>query len=95
MVNHGLSTGALFLCVGVIYERRHTRLLADYGGLAKTMPVFATFFIISMLFQRYRLSLVPGTDVCPKVRLSIQFRDGPWMRIHKREASWPSSTPSS
>ncbi|HXA19230.1 MAG TPA: NADH-quinone oxidoreductase subunit M [Thermoanaerobaculia bacterium] len=49
MVNHGLSTGALFLCVGVIYERRHTRLLADYGGLAKTMPVFATFFIISML----------------------------------------------
>ena len=49
MVNHGLSTGALFLCVGVIYERRHTRMLADYGGLAKTMPVFATFFIISML----------------------------------------------
>jgi NADH-quinone oxidoreductase subunit M len=49
MVNHGLSTGALFLCVGVIYERRHTRLLADYGGLAKTMPVFATFFMISML----------------------------------------------
>jgi NADH-quinone oxidoreductase subunit M len=49
MVNHGLSTGALFLCVGVIYERRHTRLLADYGGLAKTMPVFATFFIIAML----------------------------------------------
>jgi NADH-quinone oxidoreductase subunit M len=49
MVNHGLSTGALFLCVGVIYERRHTRLLADYGGLAKTMPIFATFFIIAML----------------------------------------------
>jgi NADH-quinone oxidoreductase subunit M len=49
MVNHGLSTGALFLCVGVIYERRHTRLLADYGGLARTMPVFATFFIIAML----------------------------------------------
>ena len=42
MVNHGLSTGALFLLVGVIYERRHTRLLADYGGLAKTMPVYAT-----------------------------------------------------
>jgi NADH-quinone oxidoreductase subunit M len=49
MVNHGLSTGALFLLVGVVYERRHTRLLADYGGIAKTMPVYATFFIIAVL----------------------------------------------
>jgi len=49
MVNHGLSTGALFLLVGVIYERRHTRMLADYGGIARTMPVYATLFIISML----------------------------------------------
>jgi NADH-quinone oxidoreductase subunit M len=49
MVNHGLSTGALFMLVGVIYERRHTRLLADYGGIARTMPVFAVFFIIAML----------------------------------------------
>jgi len=49
MVNHGLSTGALFLLVGVVYERRHTRMLADYGGIARTMPVFATLFIISML----------------------------------------------
>jgi NADH-quinone oxidoreductase subunit M len=49
MVNHGLSTGALFLLVGVVYERRHTRLLADYGGIARTMPVFATLFIISAL----------------------------------------------
>ena len=49
MVNHGLSTGALFLLVGVIYERRHTRQLADYGGIARTMPVFTTLFIISVL----------------------------------------------
>src|SRR5687767_8394749 len=49
MVNHGLSTGALFLLVGVVYERRHTRLLADYGGIARTMPVFAVFFVISVL----------------------------------------------
>jgi NADH-quinone oxidoreductase subunit M len=49
MVNHGLSTGALFLLVGVVYERRHTRLLADYGGLAETMPVYATLFVIAML----------------------------------------------
>jgi len=49
MVNHGLSTGALFLLVGVIYERRHTRMLADYGGIARTMPIFTTLFIISVL----------------------------------------------
>ncbi len=44
MVNHGISTGALFLLVGMLYERRHTRLIADYGGIAKPMPVFAAFF---------------------------------------------------
>jgi len=49
MINHGLSTGALFLLVGVIYERRHTRLLADYGGLAETMPLYAVCFVIAML----------------------------------------------
>ncbi|MEZ5331745.1 MAG: NADH-quinone oxidoreductase subunit M [Thermoanaerobaculia bacterium] len=46
MLNHGLSTGALFLLVGVIYERRHTRMIAEYGGLSKQMPVFATIFLI-------------------------------------------------
>jgi NADH-quinone oxidoreductase subunit M len=49
MVNHGLSTGALFLLVGVVYERRHTRLLADYGGIGRTMPVYTVFFIIAVL----------------------------------------------
>ena len=49
MVNHGLSTGGLFLCVGILYERRHTRLIADYGGIAKQLPVFATFFMIMTL----------------------------------------------
>jgi NADH-quinone oxidoreductase subunit M len=49
MVNHGLSTGALFLLVGVVYERRHTRLLADYGGIGRTMPVFTVLFVISVL----------------------------------------------
>jgi len=48
MINHGLSTGALFLLVGMVYERRHTRMIADYGGLAKQMPVFATLFGITM-----------------------------------------------
>jgi len=46
MVNHGLSTGALFLLVGMLYERRHTRQLADFGGIAKPMPVFAALFVI-------------------------------------------------
>jgi len=49
MINHGLSTGALFLLVGMIYERRHSRMIKDYGGIAKVMPVFATFFMIVML----------------------------------------------
>jgi len=49
MLNHGLSTGALFLLVGMIYDRRHTRLIADFGGLAHRMPVFATFFMIITL----------------------------------------------
>jgi NADH-quinone oxidoreductase subunit M len=46
MVNHGLSTGALFLVVGVLYERRHTRLIADFGGLASRMPVYAAVFLV-------------------------------------------------
>jgi NADH-quinone oxidoreductase subunit M len=46
MINHGLSTGALFLLVGIIYERRHTRMIAEYGGLSAVMPVFATIFLI-------------------------------------------------
>ena len=49
MVNHGLSTGALFLLVGMIYDRRHTRLISDFGGLAKVMPMFAAFFLVVSL----------------------------------------------
>jgi NADH-quinone oxidoreductase subunit M len=46
MINHGVSTGALFLLVGVIYDRRHTRMLDDFGGLAKVMPWYTLFFVI-------------------------------------------------
>ena len=49
MINHGISTGMLFLLVGMIYERRHTRNISDYGGIAKTVPVFATFLMIATL----------------------------------------------
>src|SRR5205814_979632 len=49
MLNHGLSTGGLFLLVGMIYERRHTRLIADFGGLWTAVPVYAAFFMVVML----------------------------------------------
>lgn len=58
MVNHGISTGALFLIVGFIYERRHTRLISEFGGLAHKMPVFATIFMIVTLSSIG----VPGTN---------------------------------
>jgi len=49
MINHGLSTGALFLLVGMIYDRRHTRQISDFGGITSVMPVFAVFFMIATL----------------------------------------------
>ena len=45
-LNHGISTGALFLIVGIVYERRHTRLISEYGGLSKIMPVYAAVFLV-------------------------------------------------
>jgi NADH-quinone oxidoreductase subunit M len=49
MLNHGVSTGALFLFVGFIYERRHTRMISEFGGLATPMPWFSTFFVFASL----------------------------------------------
>jgi NADH-quinone oxidoreductase subunit M len=49
MLSHGISTGALFLFVGFVYERRHTRLISEFGGLAKPMPWFSTLFVIAAL----------------------------------------------
>jgi NADH-quinone oxidoreductase subunit M len=49
MLNHGISTGALFLLVGFIYERRHTRKITDFGGIANVMPVYATIFVITTM----------------------------------------------
>ncbi|MFC1731696.1 NADH-quinone oxidoreductase subunit M [candidate division KSB1 bacterium] len=49
MVNHGLSTGGLFLLVGMMYERTHTRMIADYGGIAKVVPVYAVVLMITVL----------------------------------------------
>ncbi|WP_243303018.1 complex I subunit 4 family protein [Geothrix oryzisoli] len=49
MLNHGISTGALFLLVGMLYDRAHTRMIADFGGVAVKMPIFTTFFMIVTL----------------------------------------------
>ena len=58
MISHGFVSGALFLCIGVLYDRMHSRNIADYGGVANTMPVFAAFF---MLFAMANVGL-PGTS---------------------------------
>ncbi|HEY3486564.1 MAG TPA: NADH-quinone oxidoreductase subunit M [Gammaproteobacteria bacterium] len=58
MVSHGLISGALFLCVGVLYDRMHTRLIGDYGGVVNTMPIFAAFMV---LFAMANAGL-PGTS---------------------------------
>jgi NADH-quinone oxidoreductase subunit M len=49
MVNHGIATGSLFLLVGVVYEQRHTRLISDYGGIAKVVPIYTFLFVIATL----------------------------------------------
>jgi len=58
MLNHGIITGALFLSVGIVYDRTHTRKIADYGGLATVMPIYAAFF---MVFTLASVGL-PGTN---------------------------------
>ncbi len=58
MLNHGISTGGLFLIVGMLYERRHTRMIADFGGLSTPMPIFAVFFMIVTLSS----VALPGTN---------------------------------
>jgi len=58
MISHGLISGALFLCVGVLYERIHSRQIADYGGVVNTMPVFASFMVLFALAN----TGLPGTS---------------------------------
>ncbi len=76
MVNHGLSTGALFILVGYIYDRRHTRLITEYGGIWSIMPVFAALFLVVTLSS---IGL-PGTNgfVGEFLILLGAFRAHPW-----------------
>jgi NADH-quinone oxidoreductase subunit M len=79
MLNHGVSTGALFMLVGVIYERRHTRMIADFGGLWKPLPVFASVFLVVTLSS---IGL-PGTNgfVGEFLVLLGAFRTQPWWAV--------------
>jgi len=74
MLNHGLSTGALFLLVGMIYERRHTRLIADFGGLWTAVPVYAAFFLVIMLAS----AGLPGLNGFIGEFLILLGAFGPW-----------------
>ncbi len=76
MVNHGIVTGALFLCVGMVYERTHTREIVDYGGLARLAPVYSTFLALFCLAA----AGFPGLNsfVGEFLIISGAFRTGPW-----------------
>jgi NADH-quinone oxidoreductase subunit M len=77
MVNHGLSTGALFLAVGILYERRHTREISEFGGVTAAMPIFAALFLIICLSS---LGL-PGLNgfVGEFLILLGAFKANPWV----------------
>jgi NADH-quinone oxidoreductase subunit M len=76
MVSHGLISGALFLCVGVLYDRMHSRQISDYGGVANTMPKFAAL----MVFFAMANAGLPGTSgfVGEFLVILASFRAQPW-----------------
>jgi len=79
MLNHGISTSALFLLVGIVYERRHTRMIAEYGGLSKTMPVYATVFMVMTMSS---IGL-PGLNgfIGEFAILQGAFQAAPWLAV--------------
>jgi NADH-quinone oxidoreductase subunit M len=79
MLNHGISTSGLFLAVGIVYERRHTRMIADFGGLSKSMPVYATVFMI-MTMSSIGLPLLNGF-IGEGVILMGSFQAFPWAAV--------------
>jgi len=76
MINHGLSTGALFILVGYVYDRRHTRMISEYGGIWAIMPIYAALF----LFVTLSSVGLPGTNgfVGEFLILLGAFRAHPW-----------------
>ncbi len=79
MLNHGISTPGLFLAVGIVYERRHTRMIADYGGLSKTMPIYATIFML-MTMSSIGLPLLNGF-IGEATILMGTFQTWPWVAV--------------
>ncbi|MGA9827245.1 MAG: NADH-quinone oxidoreductase subunit M [Rhodanobacteraceae bacterium] len=79
MISHGFVSGAMFSCIGVMYDRLHTRLIKDYGGLAHVMPWFATLFV---LFAMANCGL-PGTSgfVGEFMVILAAFQDSPWIAL--------------
>jgi NADH-quinone oxidoreductase subunit M len=79
MISHGLISGALFLCVGVLYDRMHSRQIADYGGVINTMPVFAAFMVLFALAN----TGVPGTSgfVGEFLVIIASFRASVWYSV--------------
>jgi len=79
MISHGVSTGALFFLVGMLYERRHTRLIEDYGGIARVVPMFATLLTLVALSS----IAVPGTNgfVGEFLVLLGSFKAYPWLAV--------------
>jgi NADH-quinone oxidoreductase subunit M len=79
MLSHGLSTGALFLLLGMLYERRHSRQISDFGGLGAVMPVFATVFVFTALVS---IGL-PGTSgfIGEFLALLGTFQTHPWIAL--------------
>ena len=79
MLNHGISTPGLFLAVGIVYERRHTRMIADYGGLSKTMPIYATIFML-LTMSSIGLPLLNGF-IGEATILMGTFQTWPWVAV--------------
>ena len=79
MLSHGIISGALFFCVGVIYDRMHTREISNYGGLVKRMPIYAAFF---MLFTMANIGL-PGTSgfVGEMLTMIGAYQVSPWIAL--------------
>jgi NADH-quinone oxidoreductase subunit M len=79
MVSHGLISGALFLCVGVLYDRMHSRQIADYGGVINTMPIFAAFMVLFALAN----TGLPGTSgfVGEFLVIIASFRASVWYSL--------------
>ena len=91
MISHGFISGAMFLCIGVMYDRMHTRQIADYGGVVNTMPKFAAFF---MLFAMANAGLPAHQRLRRRVhgdpgRGQVQLLD----RARRRPRRWSSAPP--